>query len=76
LEEVKTILRRHEDLLLAKANVLGVGIGQESDACFLVALVRAKVPVDQLDKADLIPSSLDGIRVRVREIGDVKAQDS
>lgn len=74
LEQARAVLRRHEDLLLSKANVLGVGIGQQGDSCVLVALVKVKIPADQLEGGDLIPDSLEGVQVRVQEIGDLQAQ--
>ena len=70
----------HEQALLAKANVLGVGVGlrQSSGArgteVAVVVLVRRKVPTAQLAPQDRIPSEIEGVPVDVQEIGTVEAR--
>ena len=71
----------HEPALLAKANVLGVGVGlrqrsgkQGTDVA-VVVLVRRKVPASQLAPQDRIPSEIEGIPVDVQEVGVVEARD-
>jgi hypothetical protein len=70
----------HERALLAKANVLGVGVGlrQSSGASgaevAVVVLVRRKVPASQLAPQDRIPVEIEGIPVDVQEIGTVEAR--
>lgn len=76
LARAREVLRRHEDLLLGKPNVLGVGIGQVGSECHLVALVKVKLPPSQLESAELIPRSVEGVRVVVREIGDLSVHES
>jgi hypothetical protein len=66
--------------LLAKANVVGVGIGyreengEATDQLSLVTLVEQKKPAAALDDADKIPEEMDGIRTDVREVGIITAQ--
>jgi hypothetical protein len=71
----------HEPELLAKANVLGVGVGLRQRAGIgetevaVVVLVRRKLPASQLSPEDRIPAQIDGVPVDVQEVGDVKAAD-
>jgi len=70
----------HEPELLAKANVLGVGVGLRQRSGMsemqvaVVVLVRRKVPVSQLSPQDRIPPEIDGVPVDVQEIGEVEAR--
>lgn len=69
----------HEEDLLAKANVVGVGVGlkesngQLTDETALVVLVQEKKPITALAADDLIPRQLDGVRTDVLEVGYVRA---
>jgi hypothetical protein len=69
----------HEPELMAKANVLGVGVGvrrrsgKAGTEVAVVVLVRRKVPDSQLAPPDRIPREIDGVPVDVQEIGDVRA---
>ncbi len=66
--------------LLAKANVVGVGIGykgafgEPSDQLALIALVDVKKPPSALRPEDQIPPEIQGIRTDVVEIGLPRAQ--
>lgn len=74
-ERARRVLRRNEADLLRRTNVVGVGVGEdESGNPIVVVLVREKVAEDRLPPGALVPASLEGIRVDVREIGDVRAQ--
>ena len=79
-ERVKEIKEIHEDELMSKANVIGVGIGfrQEgglrTDKLALVIMVERKLPVSQLRAKDLIPAVIEGVPVDVQEVGKVRAQ--
>ena len=69
----------HEAELMAKANVLGVGVGLRQTAAgqsevALVVLVRRKVPAAELAPQDRIPRDLEGVPVDVQEVGDVEAR--
>ena len=78
-EHVKAVKRAHENELLSKANVVGVGIGfrqisgtTTSDLA-LVVMVSSKLPPAQLSEEDRIPSWIDGVPVDVQEVGDIIA---
>ncbi len=70
----------HEAALLAKPNVLGVGVGFRHrggvrlEEISIIVMVRRKVPAAQLAPADRIPSEIDGVPVDVHEVGDVRAK--
>jgi hypothetical protein len=72
----------YEEELLAKSNVVGVGVGlKESNGEFtgetaVVVLVQEKRPVTALAADDLIPRELEGIRTDVMEVGYVRALQS
>jgi hypothetical protein len=78
-EHVKAVKRAHENELLSKANVVGVGIGfrqiggaATSDLA-LVVMVSNKLPPAQLSKEDLIPAWIDGVPVDIQEVGEITA---
>jgi len=70
---------RYADLLLSKANVIGVGVGfaQKGGASThevaLVVMVDEKLPAAQLAADDLLPTELDGVRVDVQATGGFRA---
>jgi hypothetical protein len=70
----------HEPELLAKANVLGVGVGLRQRSGMsgaevaVVVLVRRKIPISQLALQDRIPREIEGVPVDVQEVGDVAAR--
>jgi hypothetical protein len=80
MEKVRAVKQAHEAALLAKANVVGLGIGYQrrngvqTDNLALVVLVSKKVPRAQLSPEDVVPGHLDGVPVDVQEIGRVQAQ--
>lgn len=73
--------RRFQLELLAKANVVGVGIGYktdngvQTDQLAIVALVDQKKPDIALRESDRIPPELQGIKTDVVEVGTVRAQN-
>ncbi len=77
---IQAVKARHEADLLKKANVIGVGIGlrmrqgRPVGSPALIVNVTHKVPLEQLRPEDRIPDMLDGVRVWVEAIGEVKAQ--
>jgi len=74
------VKRAHEKALLAKANVVGVGVGyrvargQRTETIALVVMVRRKVPASRLHPEDVIPAELEGVPVDVQEVGVISAQ--
>jgi hypothetical protein len=79
-EKLQAVKRAHEDELMRKANVVGVGVGVRqrhntlTQELAIVVFVRRKVPQDQLAPGDLIPAEIEGVPVDVQEVGDLKAQ--
>lgn len=79
-ERVRAVKRAHEDELMAKANVVGVGIGLRQQGgvrtndVALVVMVTHKVPASQLDPEDVIPAEVEGVPVDVQAVGEIRAQ--
>ena len=73
------IQARYADMLMAKANVVGVGIGlakdngEYTDEPAIVVMVEKKVPIEELAPEDIIPRSIEGVRVDVQETGVIEA---
>ena len=73
------VKQAHEQALLAKANVLGVGVGIREQGgarggqVVVVVLVRRKIPISQLALRDQIPPEIEGVPVDVQEVGEVRA---
>ena len=75
MDGVDSIRRRHENALLALANVVGVGTGRDETGSEVIDVyVQRKVPRPELDPAETVPGVLDGVRVRVVPIGEITAQ--
>ncbi|MBK8902733.1 MAG: hypothetical protein IPM53_16205 [Anaerolineaceae bacterium] len=80
IERIQAVKAAHEANLLAKANVVGVGIGfrqeqhRRTDDVVLVVMVEKKVPRAQLAPEDIIPSEIDGVPVDVQESGRIVPQ--
>ncbi len=80
LERLREVKALYEKALLQKANVVGVGIGfRRRGGCLteepvIVVSVTRKVPRDQLDPPDVIPSELEGVPVDVQEVGVLRGQ--
>ena len=80
LERAQAVKRAHEEELMSKANVVGVGIGLleqsgvRTGAVGLVVMVTEKLPQTQLAPGDVIPAEIEGVSVDVKEVGKVRAQ--
>ena len=80
IERIQAVKAAHEAELLAKANVVGVGIGfrqknqARTDDVVLVVMVEKKVPRSQLAPEDIIPGQIDGVPVDVQESGRITPQ--
>jgi hypothetical protein len=78
-ERARRIKQVHGEQLMAKANVVGVGIGQRvvggqrTRQIGLVVLVHKKLPVDLVAPEDVIPNEIDGVIVDVQEVGNLNA---
>jgi len=79
VDHAKAVRHRHEKELMAKANVVGVGVGlirhqgNLSGGVGIVVMVRQKVPRDRLNAEDVIPTEIEGVPVEVQEVGEVRA---
>jgi hypothetical protein len=79
-DSFQAVKRAHENELMRKANVVGVGVGVRqrhntlTQELAIVVFVRRKVPQDQLAPGDVIPAAIEGMPVDVQEVGELKAQ--
>ena len=82
IEEIRAVKDRHEEDLLKKKNVVGLGIGYKEVGCHktkqlsLVVMVRKKESPSQLEAKDLVPSEIEGVPVDVKEVGEIVALSS
>jgi len=76
--DAQQVRRRHENELMSLPNVNGVSVvpdpATRSEA--IVVYVTRKIPRAQLRQDELIPGELEGIPVRVEEIGHATAQEN
>ncbi len=79
LEYLREIKEKHEARLLAKANVVAVGIGipmrdgKPRGGPAIIVSVTQKVQASELAPEDLVPQTLEGVRVWVEEIARLRA---
>lgn len=79
MDRVRAVKKAHEGNLMAKPNVVGVGIGYRqtggnlTDTVALVVMVSHKLPEDSLNPKDIIPREIDGVPVDVQEVGVLRA---
>lgn len=72
------LLAEHASSLLARANVVGVGIGRKVrrghrlPGLCLTVLVREKLPISALSVADVIPARIGGVSTDVLECGPLR----
>jgi hypothetical protein len=80
IARVQAVRAEHEEILLAKANVVGVGIGfrklrgEATGEVALVVMVTHKVPRAQLAPEDFIPDRIEDVPVDVQAVGELRAQ--
>ena len=73
------VKRAHQAELMAKANVVGVGVGfrqvggERTETVALVVMVARKLPAAQLAPKDVLPKEIEGVPVDVQEVGEIKA---
>jgi hypothetical protein len=68
-EKAKTVMRRHEDQLLSIEGIVGSGIGRDSG----IPVINIYVVKKTKSLEEKIPSTMDGIPVRIIESGEFKA---
>lgn len=80
MQRISNVQAQYAQDLMQKPHVVGVAVGmaQENgaytDEMALVVLVDQKVPLDQLNEAERIPATIDGVRVDVQQTGGFQAQ--
>ena len=78
-QEVKQVKDAHTAELMAKPNVVGVGIGykmvagQRTDVLATVVMVSQKPPTAGLSPEERIPTMVGGVPTDVWEVGDIRA---
>jgi hypothetical protein len=78
-DEVRLAKDLNKGNLLAKPNVVGVGVGEKisqgrsTGELSVVVLVRQKVPLVGLQPEAVVPREIDGIRTDVVEVGLIRA---
>ncbi len=78
IARIRAVKAAHEDELLRKANVVGVGIGlrqrsgEYTGELALVVSVTHKVPLEELAPEDRIPGEIDGVPVDVQAVGTLR----
>ncbi len=79
IARAQSLKTEKEDELLAKANVLGVGVGfketkgEETEDICVSVYVEKKVAKKDLKSDDLVPGSYDSLPTDVREVGRIEA---
>ncbi|UCD70633.1 MAG: hypothetical protein JSW70_06390 [Syntrophobacterales bacterium] len=79
MEEIRKVKDKHGAKIMAKKNVVGMGIGYKetkgakTDHMALVVMVRRKVSVEQLRERDVIPAEIEGVITDVIEVGEIVA---
>jgi hypothetical protein len=78
MNDVYQAQRVFQNSLLAKPNVVGVGVGlkNQSGEPSVVILVQQKLPIAALSAAEVVPKQLDGVRTDVLEIGYPRAYET
>ncbi|MCZ7544323.1 MAG: hypothetical protein M5R40_12680 [Anaerolineae bacterium] len=77
--EARRVKARAEASILAKANVVGVGVGYKvqagrvTDQLSVMVLVRRKVPSAGLAAEALVSPEIEGVPTDVIEVGDLRA---
>lgn len=72
----------HKEEILSRPNVIGVGVGYReaartlTDEMCVVVLVQQKVARSALTAEAMVPSEVAGLRVDVREVGEIRAQQA
>ena len=71
---VAAVRAAHERRLLARPNVVGVGEGTRHGEPALLVFVTHRIPAAGLEPGDALPEEIDGVPVKVVEVGDVRPQ--
>ena len=66
VDEIRRVKKKHETSIMAKENVVGMGVGYKetkgakTDRMALVVMVTKKVSAEQLKAGDVIPAEIEG----------------
>ncbi len=72
------ILKKYTEKLLPLNHVVGVGYGKKikdndmTDEECIIVMVDQKLPEAELEKEDIIPQQLDGMKTDVQEVGEIR----
>jgi len=81
-ERVTQAKEKHWSELLAKPNVVGVGIGmketrgEKTGEMSVVVMVRFKLPLEGLEAGVAVPAAVDGVPTDVIQVGNLRAWQS
>jgi hypothetical protein len=81
-DEARLAKEMHKASLMARTNVVGVGVGekvsagQKTSELVVVVMVRQKVPIAGLPAEQVIPREIDGVKTDVVEVGLLTAFQS
>jgi hypothetical protein len=79
LERAREVKNRYEGELMARPDVVGVGVGmrqrggETTDEVCIVVMVKEKHPLSALDAERVLPAVLDGVPVDVQAVGEIRA---
>jgi hypothetical protein len=79
VDEIRVVKEKHEASIMAKKNVVGLGVGYKetrgvkTDRMALVVMVKKKVSIQELKEADVIPAEFEGVITDVIEVGEIVA---
>jgi hypothetical protein len=80
MKRAAVVLKKYECMLLAKNNVVGVGVeyrhiqGEMTGTVAVVVMASQKLPPESLSVEDVIPDMLDNIPVDVQQVGNIVVQ--
>ena len=78
-QKASAVKRLYQAELMAKAHVVGVGVGYKqqdglrTDTIAVVVMVTQKLPPELLAPEDVLPEELDGVPVDVQVVGALRA---
>ena len=78
-QRARVVKENYEAQLMAKSNVVGVGIGMRMRGgepvgeVSVVVMVTHKLPRSQLAPEDIVPGKIEGVPVDVQEVGEFEA---
>jgi hypothetical protein len=80
-DQIKKVKDQYTEILMAKAHVVGVGIGFaqrggiRTEEMSLVVMVDQKLPAEALAPEDIIPGEIEGVKVDVQMVGEIGAHN-